>query len=414
MYKILVVEDSLTVRKVLSKLLESNPHLSPVLCETFTEAKLLLEKESDFLAAVVDLNLPDAPNGESVELSLSYSLPTIVLTGNFDEFTRAQLLDLGVLDYITKESRYSYSQVIKLIDRLRKNLTTKVLVVEDSITSRNYICGLLKKFHFQIFEASDGREALTFLSDTSDISLVISDHRMPNMDGYELVKAIRHDRRLQDLVFIGLSGTNDGILSSKFIKSGANDFLSKPFYHEEFFCRVMQNLDSQEMIRTIRASANIDSLTQVYNRRYLIEQGEAIFAKGPSGQSAAGVMVSMIDIDNFKVVNDNLGHKAGDSLLQEFATLLQEYFPTDLVVRYGGEEFTVIATGSFKQHAADISQFISAVRQTSFTQHALNVTCSIGICAENLGSLEEQIDVADKRLYKAKHTGKDKIVASDK
>ena len=153
MNKVLVVEDSLTVRKILSKLLEDNPYLTPILCKDFAEATQELERGSDFLAAIVDLNLPDAPNGESVELSLSYSIPTLVLTGNFDEFTRAQLLDLGVLDYVTKESRYSYNQVIKLIDRLRKNLTTKVLVVEDSVTSRNYICSLLKKFQFQIYEA---------------------------------------------------------------------------------------------------------------------------------------------------------------------------------------------------------------------------------------------------------------------
>ena len=334
MNKVLVVEDSLTVRKILSKLLEDNPYLTPVLCKDFSEATLELEKGSDFLASIVDLNLPDAPNGESVELSLSYSIPTLVLTGNFDEFTRAQLLDLGVLDYITKESRYSYNQVIKLIDRLRKNLTTKVLVVEDSVTSRNYICGLLKKFHFQIHEASDGREALNVLSEHQDIRMVISDHRMPNMDGYELIKAIRHERRMQDLIFIGLSGTNDGVLSSKFIKSGANDFLSKPFYHEEFFCRVMQNLEAQEMIQTIRQSANIDPLTQVYNRRYLIEQGRAILAQNTL---SSGVTVCMIDIDNFKEVNDNQGHKAGDILLQEFATLLKEHFGGDLVVRYGGK-----------------------------------------------------------------------------
>jgi diguanylate cyclase (GGDEF)-like protein len=410
MNKVLVVEDSLTVRKILSKLLEDNPYLTPVLCKDFAEATRELEKGSDFLAAIVDLNLPDAPNGESVELSLSYSIPTLVLTGNFDEFTRSQLLDLGVLDYITKESRYSYNQVIKLIDRLRKNLTTKVLVVEDSVTSRNYICSLLKKFQFQIYEACDGIDALNVLSEHQDIRMVISDHRMPNMDGYELIKAIRHERRMQDLIFIGLSGTNDGVLSSKFIKSGANDFLSKPFYHEEFFCRVMQNLEAQEMIQTIRQSANIDPLTQVYNRRYLIEQGGAILAQSiPS----LGVTVCMIDIDNFKLVNDNQGHKAGDMLLQEFATLLKEHFSEDLVVRYGGEEFTVISTRALKKLLGNVSQFINLVRSSHFTQHELNITCSIGICAEKHTNLETQIDIADKRLYQAKRTGKDRIIASD-
>ena len=410
MYKVLVVEDSLTVRKIVNKLIEDNPHFTCDLCEDLAEAQSALESDNEYLAAIVDLNLPDAPNGESVELALSHNVPTIVLTGNFDEFTRAQLLDQGVLDYITKESRYSYLQVSKLVDRLRKNLTTKVLVVEDSKTSRNHICSLLRKFQFQVHEANDGLEALEVLENHRDIKMVIADHRMPNMDGYELVKTIRHERRMQDLVFIGLSATGDSVLTSKFIKSGANDFLSKPFYHEEFYCRVMQNLDSQEMIQTIRDSANLDALTKVYNRRFLHEKAEELFANKASRKD---VIVSMIDADNFKNVNDTFGHKTGDVLLQEFAALLKDYFPDDLIVRYGGEEFTVVSVRPPKVYLSALSAFMDAVRTTTFTNHKFNITCSIGVCTEEHKCLESQLEVADARLYEAKHAGKDQIILRD-
>ena len=410
MYKVLVVEDSLTVRKIVNKLIEDNPHFTCDLCENLSEAQQALEKSHDYLVAIVDLNLPDAPNGESVELALSHNVPTVVLTGNFAEFTRAQLLDQGVLDYITKESRYSYLQVLKLVDRLRKNLSTKVLVVEDSKTSRNHICSLLRKFHFQVHEASDGLEALQELERHRDIRMVIADHRMPNMDGYELIKAIRHDRRWQDLVFIGLSANGDSVLTSKFIKSGANDFLSKPFYHEEFYCRVMQNLESQEMIQTIRNSANLDPLTQVYNRRYLNEHGESLL-NPKTGHGKA--IVSMIDVDNFKSVNDNFGHKTGDTLLKEFATLLTHFFADDLIVRYGGEEFTVISVGASKSFFTSLSEFMDAVRSTQFTHHKLTITCSVGVCAEQQSNLDEQLDIADSRLYCAKRAGKNQIFARD-
>ena len=410
MYKVLVVEDSLTVRKIVNKLIEDNPHFTCDLCEDLAEAQSALESDNEYLAAIVDLNLPDAPNGESVELALSHNVPTIVLTGNFDEFTRAQLLDQGVLDYITKESRYSYLQVSKLVDRLRKNLTTKVLVVEDSKTSRNHICSLLRKFQFQVHEANDGLEALEVLENHRDIKMVIADHRMPNMDGYELVKTIRHERRMQDLVFIGLSATGDSVLTSKFIKSGANDFLSKPFYHEEFYCRVMQNLESQEMIQTIRDSANLDALTKVYNRRFLHEKAEELFANKASRKD---VIVSMIDADNFKNVNDTFGHKTGDVLLQEFAALLKDYFPDDLIVRYGGEEFTVVSVRPPKVYLSALSAFMDAVRTTTFTNHKFNITCSIGVCTEEHKCLESQLEVADARLYEAKHAGKDQIILRD-
>ncbi len=410
MYKVLVVEDSLTVRKIVNKLIEDNPHFTCDLCEDLAEAQSALDSDNEYLAAIVDLNLPDAPNGESVELALSHNVPTIVLTGNFDEFTRAQLLDQGVLDYITKESRYSYLQVSKLVDRLRKNLTTKVLVVEDSKTSRNHICSLLRKFQFQVHEATDGLEALDVLENHRDIKMVIADHRMPNMDGYELVKTIRHERRMQDLVFIGLSATGDSVLTSKFIKSGANDFLSKPFYHEEFYCRVMQNLESQEMIQTIRDSANLDALTKVYNRRFLHEKAEELFANSTSRKD---VIVSMIDADNFKSVNDTYGHKTGDMLLQEFAALLKDYFPDDLIVRYGGEEFTVVSVRPPKVYLSALSAFMDAVRTTVFTSHKFNITCSIGVSTEEHKCLESQLEKADARLYEAKHAGKDQIILRD-
>ena len=343
-------------------------------------------------------------------MALSYDLPTLVLTGNFDEFTRSQLLDKGVLDYITKESRYSYLQVAKLIDRLRKNLYTDVLVVEDSITSRNHICKLLKKFKFRVHEAGNGIEALVQLDNHKNIKMVISDHRMPKMDGYELIKAIRQERRMQDTIFIGLSSTGDSVLTSKFIKSGANDFLSKPFYHEEFLCRVMQNLESQEMIQTIRDNANLDPLTQVYNRRYLHEKAEELYAnKGPGDT----IIVSMIDADNFKNVNDTYGHKTGDTLLQEFAALIKLHFPEDLIIRYGGEEFTVLSQRSAKTYLSALSTFMNAVRQTKFTLHKFNITCSVGVCVEDHSSFELQLDIADARLYHAKNAGKDQIILRD-
>ncbi|GEA12514.1 response regulator [Alteromonas sp. KUL49] len=407
MQKVLVIEDSSTVRKVLTKLIGDNPNLHCVACANLAEAKEQIAKDKDFLVAIADLNLPDAPNGESVELMLSHEIPTIVLTGNFDENLRTSLLNKGVIDYITKESRYSYTQVVNLADRLRKNLTTKVLVVEDSKTTSAYICNLLKKFHFQVISTTDGLEALDQLKQHPDVKLVISDYLMPNMDGCELIKAIRQNRNLQDLVFIGLSAAGDSVLSAKFIKSGANDFLTKPFYHEEFFCRVLKNLESQEMIETIRKSAYLDPLTHIYNRRFLFEEGERIQR---THSTSDNFMVAMFDVDNFKSVNDTYGHKIGDHVLQEMAAIMQQKFPNDLVARYGGEEFTVLSTRDESAFYDDLILFMEKVRTTPFTQEQLALTCSVGVSGESADQLDHIIDTADKHLYTAKNTGKDRVI----
>ncbi|MBU3020562.1 response regulator [Aestuariibacter sp. A3R04] len=410
MFNILVVEDSQIVRKIINKLVEDNPHFHSVLCSDYAEAKQKLQSGETYLAAIVDLNLPDAPRGEIVDLTLAHDIPTAVLTGNFDENLRSALIDKGVLDYITKESRYSYMQVIKLIDRLRKNLTTKVLVVDDSQTSHAYLVSFLKRFRFQVLSAYDGVQALSVLSQHPDIKMVISDYMMPNMDGFELVKAIRQEKGFQDLVFIGLSANGNSVLSAKFIKSGANDFLSKPFYHEEFFCRVLQNLEAQEMLMTIRDAANLDSLTKMYNRRYLFERGTQM-CKCLSRQNS--ITVAMIDIDNFKPVNDTYGHRIGDHLLQEFASLMQDFFGADLTARYGGEEFTVVSERNYEDVIDSLNCFLNQVREFEFTEYRLPITCSIGVCADDMDNLEQMVEKADARLYRAKHTGKDQIIEQE-
>ena len=194
------------------------------------------------------------------------------------------------------------------------------------------------------------------------------------------------------------------MLSAKFIKSGANDFLSKPFYHEEFFCRVLHSLELQEMMEQVRDAANLDPLTNTYNRRYLFEHGELMLKSGKQ------TTVVIIDIDDFKPINDTFGHKTGDKLLEAFSMLLKRYFREDMVARYGGEEFVVVSEREYEQVMHTTTLFMQKLRELSFTEHSIAMTCSIGVSSNNSGSLEDLIDIADKRLYEAKHSGKDKVI----
>ncbi|BFM47988.1 response regulator [Marinomonas sp. THO17] len=404
--KVLVVEDSPVVLKVLNHLLSQNPKFVPVLCACYEEAKAKIENASmTFFAAIVDLHLPDAENGEIVDLVLSHQIPCVVLTGNFDDYQRLNLLNKGVLDYITKDSRYSFNHVIKVIDRLRKNQDVKVLVAEDSSTSRLFIKILLEQYRFKVVEAEDGREALAKLEEDHSIRMLITDYNMPHINGYDLVRMLRHNTRFQDLVIIGLSSEGDSSLSAKFIKAGANDFLKKPFYHEEFNCRVVHNLESQEMLETIRELANIDSLTRLKNRRYLFDDGEKMFRKAMPNASFA-----MLDLDHFKKVNDTYGHVVGDALLQAIGQEVLAHFPNLLACRFGGEEFCVAADESVESLMPKLEAFMDSIRVKEFTEAKIHVTFSIGVCGGEFSSLDDAIRIADDNLYRAKRLGRDRIV----
>ncbi|MBJ7555947.1 diguanylate cyclase [Marinomonas spartinae] len=408
-YKILVVEDSPVVQNVLKHLLSQLTIYVPTVCSCYKEAETTLasQKGGEFFTAIVDLNLPDAPNGEIVDLVLGSGVSCIVLTGNFNDDLRLELLNKGVLDYITKDSRYSFDHVIKVIERLRKNQHIKALVADDSSTSRLFVKSLLEQYRFNVVEAEDGQQALAKLEEDPEIRLFITDHDMPIINGHDLVRMLRHNNRFKNLVVIGLSTGNDSALSAKFIKAGANDFLKKPFYHEEFHCRITHNLESQEMLETIRDLANIDVLTKLKNRRYLFDEGESFYKQAISQGNGAGF--AMLDLDHFKCVNDTYGHMVGDTLLELVGKEIGLAFPESLICRFGGEEFCIVSNEEDDIFEQKLIGFQVSLREKEFTGAKIKVTCSIGVCRKNQDSLDDAVRVADKKLYQAKSNGRDRI-----
>ena len=180
MQKILIVEDSDIVAKVLLHIAKQELQYELLLAKTLAEAQAYYEQHSDTLfAALVDLNLPDAPDGEVVDFTLSKKLPTIVLTGSYDEERREALLKKGIVDYVTKESKFSYRYAVRAVNRLKANESIQVLVVEDSKTMRKYIVNMLKCHQFTVFEAEDGVEAIKVLLANPGIKLLITDYNMP-------------------------------------------------------------------------------------------------------------------------------------------------------------------------------------------------------------------------------------------
>jgi diguanylate cyclase (GGDEF)-like protein len=418
MKKILIVEDSSTVTKILKHLIKQHPNLTALYAASLEQGKALYEQyKAEIFAGVIDLNLPDAPNGEMVDYLLKQNLPVIVLTANYQEEKRLELLEKGIVDYVIKESRYSYNYALNLIPRLEKNQNIKILIAEDSRPTRAFVKALLEKHLYQVLEAGNGVEALQVIKDNPDIKLLITDYHMPEMDGFELVRTIRQNIDKSDLVIIGLSGEGKGTLSAKFIKNGANDFLQKPFFHEELYCRVMHNIEELELIEKIRDTANRDFLTNLHNRRYYFDNGEKLHAKAIKNNTP--LAVAMLDIDHFKEFNDNYGHEIGDKVLIFLAEELKEAFSRFVVARIGGEEFSIIIPGINNEQAFSLlDKFRSNTASMTIDVGAedgelLDLTISIGVTNEKFESLDQQIHYADQLLYRAKEAGRNMVVGDE-
>jgi diguanylate cyclase (GGDEF)-like protein len=413
MKKFLLVEDSTVVTKIIKHMIKTTSILDCDTAQSFAQAKKLINEKGKetYIAAVVDLNLPDAPNGEVVDYTLKLKIPSIILTGSYDESKREAMLAKPIVDYVVKESRFSYEYVLKLIHRLEKNQKIKVLVTDDSKVSRRQICNMLKTHLYQVIEAEEGQQALDIIHSTPDIRLLITDFNMPVMDGFELVKQIRKEVDKNALVIIGLSSQDTGGLSAKFIKNGANDFLSKPFSHEEFHCRIMHNIETMEHVEAIEHIANHDFLTDLPNRRYFQHQSDINLKQAQKNGIPA--CLAMLDIDHFKKINDNFGHEAGDAVLRSFSPLLRKVFERFIFARTGGEEFCVLLVGLDKSKAVRLLDNFREMIEDHIIMldgASITLTFSAGVATDNGNSLDVLLGEADKLLYNAKVGGRNQVV----
>jgi len=250
---LLVVEDSLVQSKIICQRFGALTSFPLLAAYTMAETENLASAHKDELfAAVVDLNLPDAPNGEAVDICLAHGIPCIVLAASFDETVRKSFIDKRVADYFLKGSIEDLEPLVAAVQRIYANYGVKALVVDDSSTQRALVKKLLAVQCISSVDAADGMDALEVLAAHPEITLVITDYNMPRMDGIELIKKIREKHNIHRMAVIGLSSSGSGALTAKFLKNGANDFLTKPFEVEEFYWRVNQTLNILDVMGELK------------------------------------------------------------------------------------------------------------------------------------------------------------------
>lgn len=412
MPKVLIVQDSRLISVMLTRRIREDLGHQVIRANTLARAMEILDRDPDFLVALIGLSLPGAPEGQAVDAVIARGVPAIVFTGEFRAEMRESFWGKGIVDYVPKESMESLEYLVALIKRIRKNPGVKVLVVDDSKTSRSLLARLLRTHRYQVLEAVNGKAALEVLQGHADVRLAIVDCIMPGMDGFELTRHIRRRHGKDELAVIGVSAQEGRDFSAQFIKSGANDFLHKPFLTEEFYTRVTQNVELLERIAEIQDLANKDYLTKVYNRRHFFTAGRQMWAGRERG-NLEHLALAMLDIDHFKRVNDTFGHDAGDAVLKHMSDFLAARFrETDIVARVGGEEFCVLAVNMGPAAAREAFEGVRRGIEGSVVRYgdaAISYAVSIGVCCRPMGSLEQMVTQADQLLYESKHGGRNRM-----
>jgi len=316
---------------------------------------------------------------------------------------------------------------------LQKNTKRgRILVVDDVPANVQLLTTYLKAVGYHVIPARDGEEALSRIVDTKP-DLILLDIMMPKLNGYEVCERIKSDENTRYIPVIVVTALNDLDAKIKGQEVGADDFVAKPFNKLELLTRVksllrIKSLHDQlsEKIaeleiakERLRQLAITDGLTGLNNHRYFKEF--LIREIDRARRHRLHISVVMIDIDHFKKYNDSHGHQAGDMLLQQIARLFsQNIRKIDLAARYGGEEFALILVETDRPAARVVAEKIkNLIDEFPFpneeTQPNGKVTISMGVSTypDDAMDFDDLIGIADRRLYRAKQTGRNRVVAAE-
>ncbi len=431
--RILVVDGSEVVRTIITRILnEEMPDTETVTCGTVQEACAWLER-SHFDLVTTALMLPDKDGlvlCRYIRASTHhYYTPTIVVSGDADARLLREGFAAGVTDYFDKLLGYhAFASFIMDFTQRHSGLVGRILYVEDSQLVATMMLRLMERHGLQVTHTASAEEAIQLLRDTSpggvredeSFDIVITDFYLQGrLTGGDLLHAIRarFHYSQQEMPVLVLTGTESGEKQVEVFHAGANDFVSKPIVEEVLIARIRSLLMIRQQFAALKRQTDemhrlsiTDSLTRVYNRRYLLDHGEQFL----SNRANHPVAAVLLDIDHFKQINDQLGHITGDRVLEALGRLLLDRVPDNaLPVRFGGEEFALLVPRCNTQDAhacaEQLRMEIEALRPGD-----VPITVSIGVSTNQQSpemTLTQLIGNADRALYAAKAQGRNRVCA---
>jgi two-component system, cell cycle response regulator len=302
----------------------------------------------------------------------------------------------------------------------------RVLVVEDSVTQAEWLAGVLAREGYEAIIAHDGAEAVRHVSDDL-VDLVLLDMVLPDMDGLDVLRVVKESSGSRFLPVIVLSDRADVASRVTGLRTGADDYLPKPFAEDEVLARAAGMLRIKSLQDELHQSKSellalsmTDSLTGLSNRRHFDLRLAEEFRR--TQRYAESVSLLLLDLDHFKALNDRFGHPFGDRVLREIAQLVRiSVREVDVCARYGGDEFAVILPQTELPSARRAAErILDAVRKKTFRledvaspsdSSEVGVTTSIGVAnsSGDVDTAEQMVSAADAALYRAKGEGRNRV-----
>ncbi len=385
---------------------------------------MLVKKHFDFVCTSMVLKDTDgvALAHAIRERGLIEDRPLVMVTSSEDRALLAGAISSGVTEVFRKDNlellREYVSQFVMLHGRAEK-LSGKVLYVEDTLSVAEKTKALLRSAGLQVTHFVTAEEALTSFHDEA-YDLVLTDLMLAgDMSGNALLRHVRATEgskgRVPTLV---MTGFDDSARKIELLRSGASDYIPKPYIDEELLVRVANHLTNKRLVDRIESQqkrmhelAMKDQLTGLYNRHYLMEAANAKLSEAARHKFACALVI--VDADKFKSINDTHGHQAGDVVLQELGGVLKDACrKEDIAARFGGEEFVLLLSHCTAEDACAKADRIRR-KIAELMPAGLKVTASFGVAALEAGEraeFSELFKVADEAVYQAKERGRNQVV----
>lgn len=297
-----------------------------------------------------------------------------------------------------------------------------ILIVDDMQENLLLLSDILHS-EYDIKIAKNGEKALDIIA-AGGVDLVLLDIVMPVMDGYEVCKILQDNPKTKHIPIIFVTAKTNPKDEQKGFELGAEDYITKPFNPATVKARVkthinlhLQQLELKRHIKLIEKISITDGLTDIFNRRHFNETFPKIINSAKRKDEL--VCFLMLDIDHFKLYNDNYGHQAGDEVLVKFAKCLKENLKRadDMAFRLGGEEFGIVYNEDSKAKALEFANKLRQNIEDLHIPHEYNsasayITVSMGLLckkASEIKNMDEAFKQADDLLYEAKDTGRNRV-----
>lgn len=284
----------------------------------------------------------------------------------------------------------------------------KILVCDDELSILEVLKTILLSEGYEVVAAKNGMEAIEIFKKESP-NLIILDVSMPGMTGFEVLDKIRtyFGERYIPVIFLTASIKIDDKLRA--LHGGAVDYLVKPVSPDELTARIKNFLELKEKHDKLKDEATFDWMTGTFNKGYFLKKAEEELEK--SLRNNIPLTFILMDIDNFKEINDTLGHLAGDKVIREFAERLKRQTrKIDLIGRFGGDEFMVMLSHKRKEEALVAAERLQKAMKKPiiFEKNKINTSISMGVIeVKDIKKVEMNylLKRADEALYEAKSKG---------